>query len=83
MIVSPSSLLSITAEAANLIIAMSAGDVAARILFSLIYTMKKMSSIAIYFYLAAEYAIAAILFSYVAIPSVPASTAFPGQNTAR
>ena len=70
-------------ESAKLLTGFSTADVVARILFSLIATTKKYSSFAIYTYLAAEYASSVVLFSYVIIPIVPASTSFSGQMTVR
>ena len=64
---------------------MAAGDVAARILFSLLATNKRIASVAVYFFLCAEYAIFIILFSYVAVPSADESDSisFSAQMAAR
>ena len=64
---------------------MAAADVAARILFSLLATNKRIASVAVYFFLATEYGIFVILFCYVAVPSADVSTsvAFPAQMAAR
>ena len=63
---------------------MSAGDVAARILFSICALNKKIASIAIYFFLVAEYGIFLILFGYFAIPGTEGfDLAYPIQMTAR
>ena len=71
-------------EAADMITTMSAGDFAARILFSICALNKKVASIAIYFFLAAEYGMFIIMFCYFAIPGPKTfALAYPIQMTAR
>ena len=51
-------------EATELVVGMAAADVVARIIFSLMATNKRIASVAVYFFLAAEYGIFIILVPF-------------------